>query len=148
MRFLIRLHQVLFVLAILSSCYAPDVKDCTVTCEGADQCADGQTCTGGLCAAPGATCGMNMEMPDAPPGPTTVMLHVMVMGTGRVDVTGATPCLTDCMVSVQKGQVTVTARTTSSDKPFDKWTSQTCIGQGATCTFTATMPTTIQAKFH
>jgi uncharacterized repeat protein (TIGR02543 family) len=39
-----------------AGCYAPSVRDCTVTCEAATDCATGQVCgPDGYCAAPGVT---------------------------------------------------------------------------------------------
>ena len=136
MKTLIRLHQVLLVLAILSGCYEPELRDCTVTCEGATDCADGQTCSAGLCAANGVACVEH------------VIVHVTVEGNGAVELGGTDSCDRDCMISVVKGQVTAVATPANDQHPFDKWASTTCKDKPATCTFTASSPTTIQAKFR
>ncbi len=146
MKTLIRLHQVLLVLAILSGCYAPEVRDCTVTCSGADECTGDQVCTKGLCAAEGVTCGPGGMATDA----GVVMVHVMIGGTGKVTL-GTSTCgdngARDCMIAVERGSVTALAAPLQADHPFDKWESMTCNNQPASCTFTANGPTTIEAKF-
>lgn len=40
---------------ISTGCYAPSLRDCTVTCSGPDPCAGNQVCLQGLCAAPNVT---------------------------------------------------------------------------------------------
>jgi len=41
------------LIALVASCYSPDVRDCTVTCSDNADCADGQRCgSDHLCAAP------------------------------------------------------------------------------------------------
>ncbi|MBL0216339.1 MAG: hypothetical protein IPQ07_20950 [Myxococcales bacterium] len=83
--------------------------------------------------------------------PRAVVLHVQVMGTGRVDVTGASSCggngPSDCMITVPKGPVTLHAVATDGDKPFDRWTTPNCTGQTSTCMFSANTSTTVGAKF-
>lgn len=153
MKGLIRIHQLLLIIAILSGCYAPDLRDCTVTCTGAKDCAGGQVCgQDGYCAAEGiaGTCGDAVDAAvDAAP---SVMLRVMVMGEGYVEIVGVGTCgMTgprDCMIQVPKGaQVVAKAIPDDDDKPFERWTSLTCGGQGATCTFIAYVSTTVAAKF-
>lgn len=45
------------VVIAIAGCYQPAVSDCTVTCEAATDCVDGQTCRDGFCASDHATCG-------------------------------------------------------------------------------------------
>lgn len=156
MKTLIRLHQVLLVLAILSGCYSPELRDCTVSCSGSDDCAGEQTCAKGFCAAKGVSCtgamvndaGTDARPVDAAP---QIVLHVMISGMGKVDVAGVGRCGDagehDCFFSVMRGTLTATAIPTQTDHPFEKWESMTCMGQPATCTFMANGPTTIDAKF-
>ncbi len=151
MRTLIRLHQLLLVLAILSGCYAPQVRDCTVTCSGAKDCAGGQVCgTDGFCAAAGVagTCGPGGVDAGVDAEPR-VVLHVQVENEGRVDVDGASSCggsgPADCMISVPRGPVVI--RAVTLDNPFDRWTTPNCAGQTTTCRFTASTSTTVGAKF-
>jgi len=150
---MIRLHQALVILTVLSSCYAPDLRDCTVTCSGASACSGGQICgADGYCAAPGVagTCsaahGVDAGLDAAP----RVVLHIQIMGNGRV-VTGAGTCSSgngpgDCLISVPKGMVELHAIAT--DNAFDRWTTAVCTGQTSTCTFNAVVATTVGAKFH
>ncbi len=153
MRTLTRLHQLLLIIAILSGCYSPELRDCTVTCSGANDCASGQICgSDGFCAGAGVagTCGpggVDAGIDAAP----RVMLRLQVEGTGRVEIVGAGMCggngPDDCTVSVPRGPVVITAITTQSDKPFERWTTPNCAGQPSSCMFTATTATTIGAKF-
>jgi hypothetical protein len=145
MKALTRLHQFLLVLAILSGCYSPDVRDCTVSCSSESDCAGGQVCNPqGYCADEGITCGNSAV--DA--GDDRVMLHVQVMGKGRVDVVGASSCggngPSDCMISVAKGRVTINAVKTEND--FDRWTMG-CMSGSSTCSITVNSAITVAAKF-
>lgn len=154
MKHLIRLHQLLLIITILSGCYAPDLRDCTVTCSGAKDCANGQLCgTDGYCAAEGIAGSCGDAVDAAVDAPESVMLRVTVSGSGHVDVPGAGTCgksgPPDCVMQVPKNaQVVVKAIADDNEKPFEKWTSVTCAEQSATCTFTATVATTVAAKFR
>ena len=88
----------------VAGCYDPIVRDCTVTCAGSGDCEHGQACSGGYCVAvgePAATCSHG-EKPDAS-GASPVALHVVVMGSGRVEVDAALSCTDDCMFQVAAG---------------------------------------------
>jgi len=101
----------------LAGCYAPSVRDCTVRCASAGDCAGGQVCgADGLCAAPEIAGRCGTTPPDAsghdarPPGDAeaprdaidrpdagidataTVSLHVQIMGKGAVIVDGRNTC--------------------------------------------------------
>jgi len=42
-----------FVAMLATACYDPELRDCTVTCHGKHDCAEGQVCgSDGYCAAP------------------------------------------------------------------------------------------------
>ena len=80
-----------------------------------------------------------------------VALRIMIMGNGQVDVTGVGTCaMSDCTMMVPKNtRIVATAVARDSDKPFDKWTSLACAGQGARCELTPILATTtIAAKFR
>ena len=54
----------LLVGSLLAGCYQPTLRDCTVSCRGADECASGQVCgSDGWCAAPdvAGTCGLVVD---------------------------------------------------------------------------------------
>jgi hypothetical protein len=52
-----------------AGCYSPAVRDCTVTCHGAGECASGQVCgSDGFCASP-SVAGTCKTRPDANEGP-------------------------------------------------------------------------------
>jgi hypothetical protein len=106
----------LLVGSFLAGCYQPTLRDCTVTCRGADECASGQVCgSDGWCAAPdvAGTCGLVVDgaaadagradgpLVDGPlvDGPLVdagldarpvdapgAVLHVLVSGKGKVVV--------------------------------------------------------------
>jgi hypothetical protein len=104
------------------SCYAPELRDCTVSCETSSDCARGQTCGDDkLCAAPqiaGTCTGQDVEASidagitsdvaatidaaasidagfiDAP-GPMTVSLRVRISGKGSVAIDGHGECTSE-----------------------------------------------------
>jgi hypothetical protein len=160
-------------LAALAGCYDPSLRDCTVTCHGAGECANGQVCgADGYCAAPGVagTCGavdaretadapsidassdapVDAVVIDAPPDATPAQLHVTISGKGMVtDSTGTRVCTTDCLFPAADGdKMTFTAQGMGSAHPFQDWTTANCMGMGPTCTVTITAPvTTLSAMF-
>jgi hypothetical protein len=107
-------------LVVLAGCYAPSLRDCTVSCAGPSDCAPGQVCgDDGMCAAPDVAGQCAMETVDAgmgqdatPPGtahdaapprdtgpvvdagppPMMVKLRVQIDGTGSVVVDGRGTC--------------------------------------------------------
>lgn len=100
----------------LAACYAPAVRDCTISCTSPSDCATGQVCgSDGMCASPAVAgqcaarvdAGVNAPHDDAaPPAPTpdagppppppdagrTVRLTVQVVGKGAIAVDGAGTC--------------------------------------------------------
>jgi hypothetical protein len=157
--------------AAAGGCYAPALRDCSVTCDSPSDCARGQVCGGdGLCAAPeiAGHCGrpdggMASGPPDArppvdaarPDAPTTVKLRVQIMGKGSVVVEGSGTCSSedpqhgDCMYDIAPGvPQRVRAIPIKLDELFVEWPSETCRGENPICTFTPAAPTTIVARFH
>jgi hypothetical protein len=64
------MRAALVVVVALAGCYQPEVRDCTIACSFATDCADGQKCgSDGWCAAPpvAGTCDERRENPDAMP---------------------------------------------------------------------------------
>src|SRR3954465_13952903 len=101
MKTIIRLHQGPLAPAILSGCYEPSVRDCTVSCSGTDECAGGQVCGAqGYCVDEGVSC--SNAAPDA--GPMMVALRVQIDGSGMVQIAGAGSCgaggMRDCTIAV------------------------------------------------
>jgi len=103
---------------VVTGCYSPAIRDCTVSCAAPSDCASGQVCgADGLCAAPGVAGRCGAVMPDAAPGydaapgndaapphdaggsdaaspdaAVTVSLHVVISGTGSVVIAGVGTC--------------------------------------------------------
>jgi hypothetical protein len=128
-------------------CYDPIVRDCTVTCAGSGDCEHGQACSGGYCVAvgePAATCSHG-EKPDAS-GASPVALHVVVMGSGRVEVDAALSCTDDCMFQVAAGVSHELVATPNGDHHFQMWTGA-CGGGSTTCSIALpAMPTMSDAN--
>ena len=169
-------------LSVITGCYGPALRDCTVSCAAAADCAQGQVCgADGLCAAPeiAGTCAPPPDggpaidaarpvdapsidapppppPPDAPPDapPMGATLRVQIDGAGSVFVDGSGVCSSfgargDCTYDLTLGAPkTVRAVAIQPDQRFKAWTSSTCGGQGASCTFTPTVSTTVIAKFE
>jgi hypothetical protein len=172
MAVLSRAAGVAATLTALAGCYSPLLRDCKVSCESQHDCATGQVCgSDGLCASPEVAGRCASLPPDAGPsardaatdvaadvaidGPTRLTLHVMIAGKGSVVVEGqgicssAAPQRGDCTYQVVPSVAqTVHAVMTQLDQVFTGWTSATCGGEGATCTFTLVDATTIAARFE
>lgn len=140
------------VLAVLAGCYEPDVRDCTVTCSGPDECAAGQVCgSDGMCAAPEAA---GHCAPGSGSAPPRVSLRITVDGHGEVLVEGRATCVSDgdthdgCTYPLATGTiVALHAHALDDDKPFDRWTGG-CTGQSASCTLVMAAETTVGARFR
>lgn len=158
----------------LAGCYSPSLRDCTVSCGSAGDCATGQVCgADGMCASP-AVAGrcrrvVDAGIPDAPVRPDaapprdaapppdasrTVRLTVQIMGKGSVTVDGAGSCSSQdpdrgsCMYDVVPGApLSAQANPIAVSDVFTMWTSMTCAGQGARCVFTPVAATVITARF-
>ena len=150
----------------LAGCYSPALRDCTVSCTSAGDCATGQVCgADGMCASPAIAgrCGALVDagsrdgppLDAAPPDAArTVRLTVQVTGKGSVAVGGAGTCSSQdsdrasCTYDVVPG-VPLTAQAMPIDPAdaFSMWSSMTCAGQGALCRFTPAAATMITARF-
>jgi hypothetical protein len=157
---------VVAALAALAGCYAPALRDCTVSCELPSDCASGQVCgDDGMCAAP-ERAGKCVGAPDAAPpadaapdaampdAPATVSLHVTVGGKGSIVVDGRGTCSSldpqkgNCTYDVTLGvQQRVRAVSIDPAQLFMGWTSPTCSGANAICTFVPTVATSVSARF-
>ena len=102
----------------LAGCYDPALRDCTVACVAIHDCADGQSCSAGMCAGPGVTCAVQsvdsdggVAAPadaDGAPGDAPAVAHdapatppdaaaqdtlrVLIAGKGQVVVDGVGTC--------------------------------------------------------
>jgi hypothetical protein len=146
---------------VLAGCYSPSLRDCTVSCGSAGDCATGQVCgADGKCAAPAVAghCPMvDAGHADAAPprdAGRTVRLTVQIQGKGSVAVDGAGTCSAQvpdkgsCMYDVVAGvALTAQALPIATTDAFMTWISITCAGQGARCEFTPIAPTVITARF-
>ena len=130
--------------AVLAGCYAPDLRDCTVTCSESTDCADDQVCGGdGYCAAPdlaGTCAGSGGE-------PETVSLRAHVAGHGALEVAGVGTCTADCTWQVAAGS-TVQALAIDGEQKFDRWTTDNCVEKLRTCALAMTMSAIVGVKFH
>jgi hypothetical protein len=154
----------LLLLSLIPACYSPDLRDCTVSCVGAADCTGGQVCSAEhYCAASGVSCAMvappldapraDMMTLDAPPPidapPATGDLHVRIMDKGDVEVSGVGTCAHDCTYTVLLGGELELVAQPDKDHRFDRWTSEACSGQDATCILVPTQPLTeVSAKFR
>jgi hypothetical protein len=160
----------------LAGCYSPSLRDCTVSCGSAGDCATGQVCgTDGMCASPAiagrctlvdagthdapahpdAPAPRDAGLPDAPPDAARpVRLTVQIMGKGSVTIAGVGSCSSqdpdkgNCVYDVVAGvPLSAQAMPITPTDMFAMWTSITCGGQGARCQFTPVLATVIAARF-
>jgi hypothetical protein len=160
----------------LAGCYSPSLRDCTVSCSSAGDCATGQICgADGMCASPAVAgrCALvdagaldapgrpdgapprDAGLPDAPPDAArTVRLTVQIMGKGSVTIAGVGGCSSqdpdkgNCVYDVVAGvPLSAQAMPITGSDAFAMWTSMTCGGQGARCQFTPGLATVIAARF-
>jgi hypothetical protein len=161
------------LLLAASGCYEPELRDCTITCNAATDCAEGQVCgSDRMCAAP-ALAGRCGEMPDAagsgardagvtdamiadatPDAATHAALEIAIEGKGRVNVLGygscdaAPPQSGSCTIIVPRDELRTIGADAHPGWRFDRWTTSACAAVGInTCTFRPTGPTPIGAKF-
>jgi hypothetical protein len=156
------------VIAAMTGCYSPSVKDCVLPCGSAADCADGQSCSAeGTCAAPAVTCngGAAIDAPgmiaphdatlDAPN--STVPITVEISGMGSVQLMGSGAigmqmCENDgsgtsCMLALEPAKTAMGMAMAKGPDQFMMWTSLVCAGQMMSCTFTPLGPTTISVVF-
>jgi hypothetical protein len=168
----------LALLIASSACYTPELRDCTLACSTASDCADGQVCGDDhFCAGPamaghcssagtrdasaGATGdggggGMPVDAavpPDAPPdAPTVGLLTIKIADHGSVVVQDVGTCdytAQPCVFSVPLDQDVVLAAFPSDDRRFDKWTEGPCKDSKLTvCFFPPSLAITASAKLR
>ncbi len=171
------LERAALVTAAIASCYSPDARDCTVSCERVRDCLSGQVCgTDHLCASPAVAgrCASSpppaaidagddtvrtdahvRDAPAPPPPPpdtrpdppATVALEIVIMGAGTVELDGVGSCDKDCTLLAPLAELATLRALPNPKQVFDQWTQGPCIGQGATCMFVALVPVTIAVRF-
>lgn len=157
---------------LAGGCYSPELRDCTLTCSSASDCADGQLCGADhFCAAPeiaghcsslpGDATGSDRDAGvDAPKivdaasdAATHVALMISIEGQGRASVGSATcdqaaPQNGMCVISVPINQPVTVAATGYPGWRFDKWTTAVCASVPITlCTFSPSAATPVGLKF-
>lgn len=159
------------VLVLATGCYAPELRDCTVTCSAATDCIGEQTCANGWCATIGAACTATGPMADASVAtPDTASavdaaldaavrpdsLRVTVLNEGSVVVDGVGTCTSPMMggmamvcdyTAVHGVQLVAHATPIDEGHEFAKWTDPVCKLQQATCAFTPLAAISITAQF-
>lgn len=162
------------LVGIAGGCYSPELRDCTVTCSAAGDCADGQVCGADhYCAAPGIA-GQCSTLPGDAGGtirdggmdaPTIVdaradatvwaAIDISVEGQGRVIVQNIASCEKappqngSCTFYVPAGLAVTVHAQPYFEWHFDKWTMAACDHvDGATCTFQANGTSPVGAKFR
>ena len=160
-----------------AACYAPELRDCTVKCETATDCAADQACTAGYCVGSsevdcstvGATTDAGTSTGgggggtvqdaadaaiDAPPpdAPTHGTLTVRIEGKGSVLVAGVGLCGSSAQpcAFVVPLAATLTANAVGVDDfEFDRWTTSVCPdAANSACSFTPLLAIEISAKFR
>lgn len=159
----------------ITACYSPDLRDCTLRCNSASDCAADQVCgSDHLCAAPDLAgrcstlppdagdrdAGLGDASrpdarPDAPPdAPTEAVLSIEIAGKGQVTMLGVGSCDSDepqegsCTFTVPRGALVTAQATASWGWRFERWTSAPCAATVIpTCTFVANEATTVGVKF-
>jgi len=157
-----------------TGCYDPQLRDCSVSCTSAADCAPTQTCgSDGKCAAPehagncgalevidagttdGSSDGRVIDGPNVPVDAATmqVVLQIEIKDQGAVNVQGIGTCaytapMHICQFGVPQGAPRLLTASPATDFRFEKWEDPTCLGQDETCTFIPTaLFTEVKAKF-
>ena len=167
------LSRAVALLTMTVGCYSPELRDCTLTCAAASDCADGQVCgSDHFCAAPGIAGSCSSLPGDAgsgnrdagtggakidarPDAPTHAVLAISIEGKGRVIVQGIGTC---DEAGPQNGHcaflvpvdIPLTAQAQAYlGQRFEKWTTAVCAATStSTCTFTPMVATTLGVKFR
>ncbi len=158
---------------IVCGCYAPELRDCAVSCASTADCGPGQVCgadswcadpaiagrctpsDGGIANTSDAPGSRDATVTDAAPSvdaapdaPASVSLVVVIMGHGSIAIANVGTC-TDlapnhqCTFAVTAGVPRQLVATGTGGDEFEKWTSTACAGQDATCSMTPILPTTM-----
>ncbi len=149
-------------LSLTIACYSPDVRDCTVACESATDCAPSQVCgSDGFCASAdvAGSCAAIAQATDAgidaPPDATapipTVTLRIRIDGRGTVRVPTVGDCdagsgSAECFFDVVKTTPITLSAVPKNTWRFDRW-EDACKAQPSTCVLAPTVDVSVRAKF-
>jgi hypothetical protein len=155
----------------LASCYSPDVRDCTVTCNQLADCAPGQVCgEDGFCAAQDVAgrcstiaapndAGIDARSPDAPrdaappDAAPTVKLLVRIDGRGNVMIPTIGVCdggsgQVTCPFDVVSGVPLTLLATPRNNWRFERW-DDACAGSPTpSCELTPTANISARVRFE
>jgi hypothetical protein len=148
--------------ALLAGCYSPELRDCTVTCESAADCAGAQVCSSDhLCAAQGMTCSSVAAPHDAArgedgpsdaragggdaPHDAAMPVDARTIDAPPPQVTlhvhvdghgtihfGTFSCAMDCNYQVTPGLSITLLAVPGNDQRLDRWTQGPCMGSQLT----------------
>ncbi len=116
---------------LIAACYSPDARNWPTP--EPDAAVDAS-----------ADASVDARIPDAP-GP--VYIHLQVMGGGKIALGTTTTCDMDCIVAVPYGEPVTVFAIANTKQMFAGWTSTTCAGQPAECTFVPVAAATVGARF-
>ena len=156
--------KLLSLAAGLTGCYAPELRDCAVTCGADSDCGPGQVCGGDqMCAAPAIAghCDQRPTPDAASPHDafvvtvdaiTVVNLQIVIKGKGTVEVADIGSCSDaapdhTCTFTVPMGVPRVLHAVPGESFVFEKWEPGACTGDLPTCDVTPTELTLATAKF-
>ena len=126
-------------LAFLASCYSPSAREWSVPVPDADTDA---------APPPRDAPGPDAVIADAPPdAPLPIVVQISVMGPGSVTLVGSGVCTKSCTLFADYGKTATAEAVPAPKNKFAGWTSTTCLGQPATCTFVPLSPVTLGARF-
>ena len=123
-------------------CYAPELRDCTVTCNAASDCASGQVCgTDHFCAAPDIA-GQCSSLPsDASPGGRDAGVADAKMVDAKPDAASPPDAATHAMLAIQiegKGRVSIVGVGTCDEASPQNGSCMFVVPRNLTITVTAT----------
>jgi hypothetical protein len=126
---------------MLTNCYSPDARNWRSPDAGVDapRRADARPVSDARIVVV-----EDARAPDAAPGPLEI--HLQAMGGGEI-VLGSQICDMDCTFSVAYGASVTLEAIPDNKQKFDRWTTATCGGQPAVCTFVANQAATVGARF-
>ena len=162
------LRALLFA-SFATACYSPDVRDCTVTCNQAADCAPSQVCgSDGFCAAEDVAgrcatiaapndAGIDGRKPDArvdamPDAWPMVRLVVRIDGRGVVTIPTVGECdggsgQTECPFDVKKDVPLTLHATPKNNWRFDAWSEACAAATTSSCAIAPSAMVSARVRF-